>query len=234
MYQISLLINSPNPLFLLAWATLYFLIIYLLAASFVFMLATYIKRPIETRPIVARQIRTELLQSFRSILLFGFGMMLPWLMLRYGISQVKLDANAVVILLELAVLALWNDVHFYFTHRLLHSKLKSAHLTHHKSVTATPFTAYSMSIIEAILLGSVMPLAMLVHHFSLISLLLLPIWSISINALAHSNCNLFNTASDHSLLSLVRHHQSHHSRYHGNYSFLFTQLDRWFGTARSF
>jgi Delta7-sterol 5-desaturase len=234
MNTLALLIQSINPLPLLFLATLYFLAIYLLAACFVYWLAKCINRPIETRLASAAQIRTELLHSFRSILLFGFGLMLPWLMLRYGISQFKLDANAMVILLELAVLVLWNDVHFYFTHRLLHSKLKSAHLTHHKSVTATPFTAYSMSIIEAILLGSVMPLAMLVHHFSLILLLLLPIWSISINALAHSNCNLFNTASEHSLLSLVRHHQSHHSRYNGNYSFLFNQLDRWFGTARPF
>jgi Delta7-sterol 5-desaturase len=91
-----------------------------------------------------------------------------------------------------------------------------------------------MSITEALLLGSVMPLAMLVHDFSLLPLVLLPIWSICINALAHSNCNKFDGASEHSLLSLVRHHQSHHSRYSGNFSFLFIQLDRWFGTARSF
>jgi Delta7-sterol 5-desaturase len=229
-----LLITNANPLPLLLWATLYFLIIYLLAAGLVYWLAKCINRPIETKPVAAAQIRTELLQSLRSILLFGIGMIVPWLMLHYKICQVKLESSAVSILLEFIVLVLWNDVHFYAVHRLLHSKLKSAHLTHHKSVTATPFTAYSMSIIEALLLGSVMPLAMLVHDFSLLALVLLPIWSICINALAHSNCNLFANASEHSLLSLVRHHQSHHSRYSGNFSFLFTQLDRWFGTARSF
>lgn len=234
MNRTAQLISSANPLPLLLWATLYFLIIYLVAASLVYWLAKCINRPIETRPVSAAQIRIELLQSLRSILLFGLGMIVPWLMLRYEICQVKLEASAMVIVLEFVLLVLWNDVHFYAVHRLLHSKLKSAHLSHHKSVAATPFTAYSMSITEALLLASVMPLAMLVHHFSLIPLMLLPIWSICINALAHSNCNLFSKSSEHSLLSLVRHHQSHHSRYSGNFSFLFNQLDRWFGTARSF
>jgi Delta7-sterol 5-desaturase len=234
MSQIILLITNPNPLPLLLWAILYFLTIYLLAAGLVYWLAERINRPIETRPVSDAQLRTELLQSLRSILLFGIGMIVPWLMLRYKISQVRFEASTVSILLEFVALILWNDVHFYAVHRLLHSKLKSAHLTHHKSVTATPFTAYSMSITEALLLGGVMPLAMLVHDFSLVALVLLPIWSIFINALAHSNCNLFSNASENSLLSLVRHHQSHHSRYSGNFSFLFTQLDRWFDTARSF
>ncbi len=228
------LVAYSNPLYLLLWATLYFLIIYLLAASLVYWLVKRINRPIEARPVSAEQIRLELLQSLRSVLLFGVGMIVPWLMLRYGISQIKLMASPMVIALEFVVLVLWNDVHFYAVHRLLHSKLKSVHLTHHQSVTATPFTAYSMSMTEALLLGSVMPLAMLVHHFSLTALVLLPIWSICINAVAHSNCNLFSSASEHSLLSLVRHHQSHHSRYNGNFSFMFNQLDRWFGTARSF
>jgi Delta7-sterol 5-desaturase len=234
MQTVATLIYANNPVPLLAWATTFFFSIYLLAASFVFMLAKLINRPIETRAIPPSQIRTELTQSLRSILLFGIGMIVPWLMLHYKIFQVKLEANAMMMLLDFVLLVLWNDAHFYAVHRLLHSKLKSAHLTHHKSVTATPFTAYSMSIAEALLLGSVMPLAMLVHDFSLLPLVLLPIWSIGINVLAHSNCNLLDSASEHSLLSLVRHHQSHHSRYSGNFSFLFTQLDRWFGTARSF
>lgn len=234
MNQIILLISASNPLPLLAWAIALFLSIYLLTAGLVFMLANHVNRPIETRLVSAAQIRTELTQSFRSVILFGVGMLVPWLMIRYGLTKVTLKTNTIIIVLEFMLLVLWNDVHFYAVHRLLHSKLKSAHLTHHQSVTATPFTAYSMSITEALLLGSVMPMAMLVHDFSLISLLLLPIWSICINTLAHSNCNLFSTASEHSLLSLVRHHQSHHSQYKGNYSFLFNQLDRWFGTARSF
>ena len=234
MNQIILLISEPNPAPLLAWAIAFFLSIYLLAAGLVFILASHINRPIETRQIMPTQIRTELTQSLRSVVLFGIGMLVPWLMIRYDLTKVTLKTNTSIILLEFVLLILWNDLHFYAVHRLLHSKLKWAHLTHHQSVLATPFTAYSMSITEALLLGSVMPLAMLAHHFSLISLVLLPIWSVSINALAHSNCNLFSTASEHSLFSLVRHHQSHHSRYHGNYSFLFNQLDRWFGTARSF
>jgi sterol desaturase/sphingolipid hydroxylase (fatty acid hydroxylase superfamily) len=117
-------------------------------------------------------------------------------------------------------------------HRLMHSQFKKIHAPHHLSISATPFTAYSMSPWEAILLGSVMPIAMLFHNFSLFSLALLPIWSIAINTLAHANSNIFPSASEHSLLGVIKHHQSHHSKYHGNYSFFFTQLDRWFNTAQ--
>jgi Delta7-sterol 5-desaturase len=234
MSALALLLYSPSPLALLIWAASFFLCIYLIMASILYWLAKYINRPIETKLVSAAQIRTELAQSLRSILLFGIGMIVPWLMLRYGLTKLSLETNAAIIVLEFVLLVLWNDLHFYVIHRFLHSKLKWAHITHHKSVAATPFAAYSMSATEAVLLGSVMPLAMLVHDFSLAALIFLPIWSITINAIAHSNCNLFPKVSEHSLLTLVRHHQSHHSSYKGNYSFFFNQLDRWSGTSRPF
>jgi sterol desaturase/sphingolipid hydroxylase (fatty acid hydroxylase superfamily) len=194
--------------------------------------ARLVNQPIESRKIKPTQIRTEVLDSIRSILIFGIGMIVPWTMLKLNLSAFASTISTISILTEIVALILWNDIHFYAIHRLLHSQFKKTHSIHHLSVTATPFTAYSMSIWEAILLGSVMPIAMLFHHFSFVSLAFLPIWSIAINTLAHSNCNLFPNASEYSLLGVIKHHQSHHSKYHGNYSFFFTQLDRWFKTTQ--
>jgi len=221
-----------NPGYLLVWATGYFLAIYVTFAGIVWLIANAAQRPILVRPLAPGQMRGEVLQSLRSVLLFGLGMVVPWTMVQAGITGIIVSADPMDILLECLGLVLWNDLHFYALHLLLHKRLKRSHAVHHKSVAATPFASYSMSATEALLLGSVMPLAMLVHSFSWQALIFLPVWSIFINTLSHSNCDLLPTGKAHSILGFIRHHQSHHTHYHGNYGFFFNHLDRWFGTFR--
>ncbi|MES2501198.1 MAG: sterol desaturase family protein [Pseudomonadota bacterium] len=227
--------NNPIPLVLCAMA--FFLVIYSTFSGLVFLLARQANRPIEKRVVTGKQLATELINSMRSIALFGLGMIVPWWLMRNGYASIATTASAMQIAVECVILILWNDLHFYIVHRLLHTNfkwlsLKPAHITHHKSIAATPFAAYSMSVTEALMLGSVMPIAMLIWDFSAFSLLFLPVWSIAINALAHSNCDLFPNAPQRSYLNLVKHHQSHHSHYHGNYSFFFWPLDAYLGTLR--
>lgn len=233
MTALFTLLTAANPLPLVLWATAYFFLIYFFFAGLAWCLAKVVGRPLETRLRPPAQIRTEILVSLRSILLFGLGMALPWAMLASGLVGLDAHPSSAKIALDCLLLILWNDLHFYGMHRLLHEYLKKAHVLHHRSVAATPFASFSMSVTEAVLLGSVMPLAMLAHDFSLPALLFLPVWSICINSLAHANCDLFPKASEDSLPGFIKHHQSHHSRYHGNYSFLFARLDRWFGTAQT-
>lgn len=225
------LFDASTPLPLLAWALAFFSGIYIVFASLVWFLARMVDRPIETRPLAPKQIRTEMTNSARSILLFGLGMAFPWAAYQYGWIRIDNSQDGSRILLEMLFLAIWNDVHFYALHRLLHARLRKTHATHHRSVRATPFAAYSMSSLEALLLGSVMPLAMLVHTFSALSLLFLPLWSLLINTLSHSNCDFFPSARADSMLGFIRHHQAHHSSYHGNYGFFFNRLDTWLGTS---
>lgn len=226
----SFLALHPHEIAL--YGAAYFLSIYLFFASIAWSIAWLINRPIETKKIKPAQIRTELLDSLRSILIFGIGLIIPWLMIKLNVASFPNTISVISILTELLILIVWNDLHFYAMHRLLHSRFKKIHSAHHLSVTATPFTAYSMSVWEAMLLGSVMPIAMLFHDFSILSLAFLPIWSIAINTLAHSNCEISSNASKHSLFGVIKHHQSHHSKYHGNYSFFFTYLDSWFNTTQ--
>jgi sterol desaturase/sphingolipid hydroxylase (fatty acid hydroxylase superfamily) len=216
----------------MAASTGFFLLIYFGFAVPVWLLARRIDRPIESRPLAHNQVRLEILNSLRSTLLFGIGMGLTWFAYRLGWIGLDLGASGLKILLEMLFMVIWNDLYTYSVHRFLHVKLKKTHVTHHKSVTATPFTAYSMSSLEALLLGAVMPAAMLLHDFSPTALLFLPLWSILINTLSHSNCDFFPGAADGSLLGFIRHHQMHHSRYHDNFGFFFSQLDTWLGTSR--
>jgi sterol desaturase/sphingolipid hydroxylase (fatty acid hydroxylase superfamily) len=235
MQNLITLTLNDNPVQLVLYATGFFFVIYCIFASLVYLLTKQINRPIETRVVSGKQMATELANSMRTIALFGVGMIVPWWLIQNGLARIDGTPSHVQVVLECATLIVWNDIHFYLVHRLLHTQypwfnFKTLHITHHKSVSATPFAAYSMSIAEASLLGSVMPMAMLLWDFSAISLLFLPIWSISINALAHSNCDIFPHANQRSCLGLVKHHQDHHSYYRGNYSFFFWQLDALFGT----
>lgn len=219
-----------------AWAvaaTLFFLGIYTLFASLAWWMAQTLNRPISLKPLRAGQIKTEIAQSLRTILIFGVGIVVPLWMVNAGLASVNMHASPVQILLDGVLLIVWNDLHFYTMHRLLHRYFKRAHGAHHQSNTSTPFAAYSMSVTEALLLGAVMPLIMPLHAFSIESLLFLPVWSIVINTLAHSNCDVFPTASPNSVLGFIKHHQHHHSFYQGNFGFLFSQLDTWLGTSQS-
>jgi len=227
------LLQSSSPLPIIAASIAFFLTIYLTFSVVVWRLAQRVNRPIETRPLSHQQIRTEILNSLRSILLFGLGMVFAWGAYQLNWIDINVEAGMPLILLEMLLLVFWNELYTYGIHRLLHVKLKKTHVTHHKSVTATPFTAYSMSSLEAMLLGAVLPTAMLLYDFSPAALIFLPLWSILINTLSHSNCDFFPGAKEGSLLGFIKHHQLHHSRYHDNFGFFFNHLDTWLGGGRT-
>jgi len=233
--QVVALLRSPDPLALIFAACAFFLVLYFFFSGFVFLAAKLVDRPIDVRPARAgqmrSQIRREILVSARSAILFGIGMTIPWGLLKLGLTDVNDSAGPWTIAVEFVALVVWNDLHFYASHRLLHAGFGKLHAMHHRSVVATPFAAYCMSASEALLLGSVMPLAMLAHRFSIESLMLLPVWSIFINTLAHSNCDFLPATGGFRPLRFIRHHQDHHSHYHGNYGFFFCLLDEWFHTA---
>lgn len=230
MYLLNLF-DAPTPLPLMAWALVFFVTIYLVFSILAWWLARVISRPLETRPLVPGQIRIELRNSARSICLFGLGMGFPWIFYQWGWVAIDTSQNWLRIVVEMLLLIIWNDVHFYALHRLMHARFRKVHASHHRSIRATPFAAYSMGWMEALMLGSVLPLAMLWHNFTVPALLFLPLWSLFINTLSHSNCDLFPSANAESMLGFIKHHQSHHSSYHGNYAFFISRLDTWFGTA---
>lgn len=225
------LFEAQTALPLMAWALAFFALIYLVFTILVWQLARVVNRPLETRPLAPGQLRVELKNSVRSICLFGLGMVVPWSFYQFGWVGIDGSRYWPRIVVEMLLLIIWNDVHFYALHRLMHARFRKIHASHHRSIRATPFACYSMGWTEALLLGSVLPLAMLWHNFTAPALLFLPLWSLFINTLSHSNCDFFPSAKAGPMLGFVKHHQSHHSSYHGNYAFFFGSFDTWFGTA---
>ncbi|WP_084651909.1 sterol desaturase family protein [Ottowia thiooxydans] len=187
---------------------------------------------LDPRPLPAGQRAREWRQSALSIFIFGTGLVAPWLVLKWGWSRVAEDASGARIVAEIVVLTLWNEVHFYLCHRLLHTdRLKRFHLDHHRSVITTPWATFSFHPLEAALLGSVIVPPMLVHHFSLTSLLMLPVISILFNNIGHSNYDFLpGAAHDRWWLNGARRHHMHHVRYKGNFGFMLPFMDRWLRT----
>lgn len=188
-------------------------------------------RPLDTRPLRPGQLRRELKQSATAILIFGTGMIFPWGFLQLGWAHLTPDASATRIALEILALVIWNDVHFWINHRLLHTRwLRRYHGPHHSSVVVTPFSTYSFHPLESIMLGNVILLPMVVHDFSFWSLLSVPLFSLFFNSIGHSNYDFFPTVSSRNWLAASRRHQRHHAQYNGNYGFQFSFMDRLFGT----
>lgn len=188
-------------------------------------------RVLDTRPLPRGQLRREIGESLVSILVFGIGMLAPWGMLKLGWARLAQDPSFTRVALETTALFFWNELHFYASHRLLHTKwLRRFHGAHHQSHTATPFSTYALHPVEAAMLGSVPLLPMLLHDFSLQALAALTVLSIALNNLGHSNYEFSAQAPARGWRAASRRHHLHHACYHGNYGFLLGIFDRLAGT----
>jgi sterol desaturase/sphingolipid hydroxylase (fatty acid hydroxylase superfamily) len=187
-------------------------------------------RVLDPRAAPPGQVAREQRQSAVSILIFGVGLLLPWAMVVHGWADVHSTNPPLRVLLELLALLIWNDIHFYAVHRTLHHPqlLRHVHAEHHQSVVTTPWSTYAFHPVEALLLGSVLLPPMLVWSFTPLALALLPILSLTYNVIGHGNVRALPRRWQ--WLSNAHDHHLHHACHRGNYGFLFTFMDRLFGT----
>jgi Delta7-sterol 5-desaturase len=190
-------------------------------------------RSIEARPLALAQIRREVIASAVSISIFGGYAAATMAAYRAGLIEVDFSHHMLRMLLDLLLLALWNEMHFYLCHRLLHTRwlFRHVHCDHHRSVTPSAYSAYSFHWFEALLLGSVMLTAMVWHTFNIFALALFPLVSLLLNNYGHMNYDLFPRASDWNPLTATRRHTLHHTAMRGNYGFALPLLDLLLGTA---
>lgn len=217
--------------------TVFFAGIYLIYGCLTWLLterllpAWGIGRKLDPRPLTKGQWQREIGLSLLSILIFGVGLLLPWGLLRLGWVNLALEPSPVQVILETLVLLLWNEVHFYITHRLLHTPwLRQFHLAHHRSVVTTPWSTYSFHPVEAMLLGNVIVWPMWVHDFSIAALITLPLLSLLFNSIGHSNYDVYPQGTSPWFQASRRHHL-HHACFKGNFGFMFAFMDRLLGTS---
>ncbi len=185
---------------------------------------------LDKSPLRKGQIKKEVYRSIRSIAIFAIYGALTVELFRAGIVSVSWDASWTRTSLDILLLFVWNELHFFACHRLLHTRwlYRHVHRIHHESIPPTPFSIFSFHWFEALLLGSVMITAMLLRTFSVWALLALPVFSALFNTIGHWNYNLFAGTNRRSASA---EHGKHHERVTGNYGFYLPYLDRMFQTT---
>ena len=231
------LFASLSAIEVMLWGLAFFGGIYFLFGSVTWLLTRHLLPALglghilDPRPLRPGQLRRELGESAISILIFGCGMIFPWGFVQLGWASFAPNASPTRITLEILALMAWNDIHFWINHRLLHTGwLKRFHLPHHRSIVVTPFSTYAFHPIEALMLGNVILLPMVVHDFSFWSLASVPVFSLFFNCIGHANYDFFPGVSYNHWFAASRRHHLHHACYHGNYGFQFTFMDRLFRT----
>jgi lathosterol oxidase len=179
------------------------------------------------------QIRKEIWQSMRSILIFGLQGIIIQQGIRYGWFHISYELNWWAIV-QVIILFFWNELHFYLCHALLHRPymIRNFHWVHHHSKEPTMFSTFSFHWVEAFILGTVIIFPLLVYPFQALAILSLPVMSLVINLLGHCNYDFFSKYKPEHLLKFSYRHSMHHKKGKGNLGFLLPWLDSLFKTSK--
>lgn len=174
------------------------------------------------------QVAFEIKHSFRSIIVFGFSILPIVFLIRNGVIDL-LPNTWYTVLGGIIVLVLWNEVHFYLVHRLMHQRfmMKHVHYIHHKSHTPTVYSVYSFHWFEAFLLSTVPLTIMPFTSFSILAVFIFPLVSILLNFAGHCNYR-FGDGSGEGWKHFGTYHNEHHGKGRKNYGFALHFLDKIF------
>ena len=183
-------------------------------------------KKVQDKQFRPEQIVTEIKRSFVSILMFAVLSLWMCYGLKSGIYKYNYIFRFEEYIAEVLALFLWNEIYFFIIHKSFHLKMfYKYHVDHHFSFVPSPFSAYSFHWSEGLLLGAVMPIAMLFYDFEFWSIMTLPVMSIILNALGHSNLDFFPNKDINSLYSFSKRHSLHHQNPHKHFGFFLPWLD---------
>jgi sterol desaturase/sphingolipid hydroxylase (fatty acid hydroxylase superfamily) len=217
---------------------------YLIAASITFAIVWLLRRTsIKTRKIQSREatgaeIRREFFQSLQSALVYTLGAAFLIWGTQYGVFQ-KFDGSFGLgtDLAVLAAIVIAHDAYFYWAHRLMHHPklFKTFHRPHHRSITPTPWAAYSFAIPEAVVMFMFVPIW---QFFVPTPGWVMFVWlnfQIIRNAMGHAGFEFFPrwwlATPLTSWINTTVHHDLHHAgSFNHNYGLYFTWWDKMMGT----
>lgn len=218
---------------------------YLIAASITFAVVWMLRRTaLKTRKIQAREatsadMRREFLQSLQSVFVYTIGVcFLIWgreVGLFYSILGDGIGLWTDLFILAAIIIA--HDAYFYWAHRFMHHPklFKTFHRAHHRSITPTPWAAYSFAMPEAAVMFMFVP----IWQFFVPT----PGWvmftwlnfQIIRNAMGHAGFEFMPrwwlATPLTSWINTTTHHDlHHHGGFNKNYGLYFTWWDKWMGT----
>jgi sterol desaturase/sphingolipid hydroxylase (fatty acid hydroxylase superfamily) len=187
----------------------------------------------------ARQMVVEFGASLRSVAIFSTLGLLTFALDRAGLLPGPTLAESWGpgwFVASLALIIAAHDAYFYWVHRLMHDPrlFRRFHRRHHRSMNPTPFTAYSFDLGEAAIMGSFVPLWMILVPTPWPVVGLFMLHQIVRNTLGHAGYELMPARADgrpmFDTLTTTTHHDLHHAQAGYNYGLYFTWWDRLMGT----
>lgn len=184
---------------------------------------------------VAREIRHSLL----SVVLFSVYSFVLFQLYKQEKTAVYWDASDWPLwwlAASFIVAAVLHDTYFYWTHRLMHTRLFFTHFhaAHHKSITPTPWSILAFQPLETILQFGFFALLILFVPMHPLVLLAYFLFDGVINAAGHCGHELvpegFRRSRWAKYLNAVTHHDLHHSRGTYNFGQYFNIWDRTMAT----
>lgn len=177
------------------------------------------------KEVTKKQILFEIKHSLKSIFIFGTSIIPIIYLIRLGVITF-LPNTIFNVLLGLVILNLWNEVHFFIVHRIMHFPffMKNVHYIHHQSKVPTVYSVYSFHWLEALLLSTVPLTITLFVPLSPIAIAIYPLVSVLLNYSGHCNYR-FGNGTGKSWYLFGTHHNEHHFKNRKNYGFLSPILD---------
>jgi len=187
-------------------------------------------------------VRREILYSATSLLLYAAGAAAILGMLASGRVEIygdPLKHGLPWLLLTLPAMIVWQDFFFYCTHRWMHTgwMFRHVHGVHHRSRQPSPWAAYAMHPVEAMVNGLIPVTTLMVAPVQEDVLALFVLHQVLRNVHGHAAVeSLPQGFARHrigGLFTTTTHHHLHHETAQGNYGLWFTWWDRVFGTERA-
>lgn len=224
------------------WSSIYLfdLLRYLIPASIAFVVFYWFGRNRWKHLIIqghlpeAKQMWSEFKYSMSTVLIFslvGFGIFTSehagWTQIYHNVD----DYSGWYFVFSIAVMILFHDFYFYWTHRLMHHKaiFRHVHLVHHQSTNPSPWAAYSFHPIEAVVQASVFPIMVFTVPAHPIALTVFLLYMIVRNVLGHVGFEIYPKGFIASKWlnwnTSTTHHSMHHKFFDCNYGLYFSWWD---------
>jgi sterol desaturase/sphingolipid hydroxylase (fatty acid hydroxylase superfamily) len=196
-------------------------------------------RRISDRQLKSRQVPREILQSLRSIAIFGVVTGAVIYLALCGRTQLYENIGTYGwgwFFVSIGVMIVLHDTYFYWTHRLMHYRrlYHLLHHTHHLSTNPTPWAAYAFSPMEALVQAGIGPLIVFTIPVHPAAFALFMLWQISFNVFGHCGYEIFPRWFLRSpigrILNSPTHHALHHEKFRANFGLYFNVWDRLMGT----
>ena len=196
-------------------------------------------RYIQKKRPAARQHWNEIKYSISSVAIYALVAVGIFIGNRHGVFHIYGTSEIYgtgYFIFSLVLLIFWHDTYFYWTHKWMHHPkiYKHVHRIHHKSVSPSPWTAYSFHPYEAIVQTLFVPIFLLVVPIQGYALALFMVYQIARNVVGHLGHELFHNAfvtnKFFNWITTTTHHDQHHHYFNHNYGLYFTWWDKWMKT----